>query len=333
MKPCTRVGLNLTKRCNWKCSHCFYKHAEDFGTPYDKPLDEVACEMDAARTRGCDHAVAVGWGEPGLYKHIEDWIAYANELKLTTSIITNGTLPPDRYQKLYDIGLNHIHMSCHDIGDGLNAVAGVPTASDNQTRTKEWLSSTARPWRANVTLQRSNYKKLTGIVQNLINYGCKHIILLGFLPHYEWRDRLTEVAVHPKELQPYIEDAIQTVLDAGIYITLRYHPFCHLSPKYWPYVVNARYVLFDPWEWEYEKLSNNIEDVWRAALSLGDAVAIRSTPCTDCDLQIHCGGWNNSYAQAYEGAGLCAVKGLAQDTKVRGYYHDKNPVNMLKGWF
>lgn len=332
MKPCSRVGVNLTKKCNWSCKHCFYRYAPDFNTPYDKPLVEVTKELDKAKARGCNHAVAVGWGEPGLYKELVPWIQYATSIGMTSSIITNGTLPVSLYDGMYKAGLDHLHMSCHAVGPLLDHIAEKAESDKRQMATKEWLAQNNLPWRANITLQSHNYKELPAIAENLIANKCYHIVLLGFLPHYEWGNRVTEIAVHPAELRPYIEKTLDIILSAGVYTTLRYHPFCHLDAKYWKYVVNARYVLFDPWEWDYDAHNSNIEKVWQAAVAMGNSVSIQTPPCSECDLQMHCGGWNRVYAGAFKGANLTAVKGLSAAEKVRGYYHDQNPVNLLKGW-
>jgi MoaA/NifB/PqqE/SkfB family radical SAM enzyme len=332
MKKCTRIGIDLSKRCNWACKHCFYRWSPDFNIKYDKPVPEMKAEILQAKIRGCDHVVAVGWGEPTLYPYLEEMIMYSDSLNMTTSIITNGMAKIELYEKLYNIGLNHIHLSTHGTGELLNDITECSIADKKHIELKKWLKKSGLPWRANITLQQINYKNLLPIAQNLVEHGCRHVILLGFLPHYEWGKKLNEVAVSPSALRPYIEDTLGYLSKQdGCMATLRYHPFCHLTNSFWKYIVNANHVLYDPWEWEYGKLGLTDAEYAREAFNLGESVSITGEPCARCIERIHCGGWNKIYADAFNGAELQTIDG--ETIRDKFYYHDQNPANNKKGWF
>jgi hypothetical protein len=127
-------------------------------------------------------------------------------------------------------------------------------------------------------------------------------------------------------MQPYIEKALDLLEESGTYATLRYHPMCYLKEKYWKYVVNARFVLYDPWEWEYGHLDKSDDAYWQAAVGMGEQVA---NECEGCDIRQHCGGWNKTYAEGV-GVELPVIK--TDKYKERGELHMMNPVNNLKGW-
>lgn len=342
MKKCTRVGIDVTRRCNWRCKTCFYRWSPGFNTAYDKPLGAVLGEARAAKARGCDHVVLVGWGEPGMWPHLLDMIRRVTDMGMTSSIITNGSLSVSHYAAMREAGLNHLHVSAHGTGDVLDTVAGVPGAGDKQARLMEYLKAEDWPWRMNMTVQRVNYQHLAGIADVCLRHGCRHIISLGFLPHYEWNDpaKLKEVAVHPQELRPHIQAAVDAVEEwnAGAtagrdaMFTIRYHPMCHLDEKYRKYVVNARYVLYDPWEWDYGHAGDDAGASWNAAVSIGGTVSIDREPCVSCGLRMHCGGWNRVYAAGFEGAALRAIE-MPADTQSPGWYHDQNAANSARGWF
>jgi hypothetical protein len=114
--------------------------------------------------------------------------------------------------------------------------------------------------------------------------------------------------------------------------TIRYHPMCHLPEALRKYVVNARYVLFDPWEWDYQTAGMSEQDHTNAAISIGNSVAIQGSPCIDCGLYTHCGGWNRIYAAGFDGADLVAVVS-PEHTQYMGYLHDQNPANGERGFF
>jgi hypothetical protein len=265
-----------------------------------------------------------------------DLVDYTVSQGMTMSMITNGTCGIDRYKEAFDHGLNHLHISVHGTGDTLNTIAAVPGAASAQQRLLEWLKGSEKPWRSNTTLQLANYRELPNIVQHIIDHGAFHVVLLGFLPHYDWEkpENMRKVAVHPGELRPYIEQAAQLVLDAKKFLTIRYHPMCHLSPEYRKYVVNARYVLYDPWEWDYGTAGMSDTDHWMAAMQMGNSVAIQEAPCRKCALYTHCGGWNKTYAHGFDGANLTMIPMDLTHAEMNypGALHDQNPANAEKGW-
>ena len=345
MRRCTRVGIEVTKRCNWRCQTCFHRWKPTFNADEHRTIESVATEIDAAIARGCDHSVLVGEGEPTLWRGLFEFIQYCKDKGITSSVITNGTCSIEKAARMYETGLNHLHVSAHGMGETLDRIAGVPGAGIKQSALIEWLGESGLPWRSNATLQLENYKELPKITDYMITNGCRHIVYLGFLPHYEWNDpeKLRTVAVHPAELRPYLEESIgiiedtnskktRSIDDPQILTTIRYHPMCHIEPRYWKYIVNARYVLYDPWEWDYEYLGLDDKSFWEAAKGIGGTVSVNGPPCIKCDLLLHCGGWNKHMVKGFNGAGLDA-KLLMPKLTEPGAIHDQNPANHAKGYF
>lgn len=339
MEPCKRIGIEITKRCNNRCKMCFHYHAEDFNTKYDKPLDEVKAEIIEGKKGGCDQVVVVGWGESMLYSQINELADYVRSENMKFSIITNGNINVSRYEELYLHGLDHLHISLHGIGETLNNIAGSKTNFEKQDALIRYLDKNVLPWRSNTTIQLDNYKELPNLIDYASLFGCEHFVLLNFLPHYGWRDKVKDIAVHPKLLKPYVEEAIDIALENNVMTTLRYFPMCHLDPKYWKYVVNAFYVVYDPFEWCYGGVWPNAKkwDMIRNAKSINDVTRIKEEPCANCKLLGHCAGWNRFYAEAFDGADLKAITEVPDEYKdivgTLGSLHDLNPANNHRGWF
>lgn len=334
MRPCTRVGLDVTWKCNWNCLHCFYRHGDQLHTNWDAPFEQLLAKVDTARAGGIDHVVLVGYGEPSLYKRLDELAAGIRERGLTWSMITNGATSLAIFQRCYNsLGIDHLHISSHG---NLEAVSERQAATAAQRKLKAWLHAEGLPFRTNVTLQQATYQQVTETIAEDIGWGSRHLVLLGFLPHYEHQTRVGDVAVHPAELRPHIEAAAQLVLDAGRLLTIRYHPLCHLDPRYWPYVVNARYVYADPWEWNYELQATDWDALWAASIRLGESVA-NTDPCRSCSAYRHCGGWNRHNVEAFAGADLVPIT-LPPDQYASvwdqdGGLHDLNPANHERGYF
>lgn len=333
MNPCNCAGINVTWACNVSCKHCFYRRNPNLHKNIHRPLQEIIQEIRAARTRGIDRIVLIGEGEPTLHLKIDEIIMATTACGVKSNIITNGTMPIAKYAEFFKLGLNHLQISAHAIRDKLDTIMERQGVGAKQAELISWLKSAARPFRTNTSLQQLNYQDLPDIAEYLIEQGSFHVSLLGFLPHYEWKDHIQEIAVHPARLRPFIEQAADKLIASGTFFTIRYHPLCHLSPEYWKYVVNARYVLYDPWEWDYGQYNPSWEKVWPAALALGEGTAIHGEPCSKCRLRLHCGGWNRYYAQAFDGAGLEPITDdYAHITDIPGALHDMNPANNLKGY-
>jgi MoaA/NifB/PqqE/SkfB family radical SAM enzyme len=341
MKPCRRVGLDVTWRCNWRCAHCFYRFGGNehgqLGTPYDVPLETLLAKVDKARARGINHVVLEGWGEPTLLPYLGELLLAVRARGMTSSIITNGVQPVNHYAKMYyEWGLDHLHISSHGFGHTLATIADRKDAGEKQLRTKQWLQAEGLPFRTNVTLQAANYTEVPEIIRQDAELGSFHLNLLGFLPHYEWADptKTQKVAVAPSKLRPYIEQAARYLKDNGKLFTIRYHPHCHLDPEFWPYVVNARYVLWDPFEWNYELQADDPVALWEAAKRLGDSVAERGESCNSCLARNHCGGYNrrNVASTGDSLAAITEVPAVYRDVWDRnGGLHDLNPANHLDG--
>ena len=335
MNPCPRVGVDTQWRCNWTCSHCFYRRNPKLHTDGEVPTDQIKDKVRKGKQGGCDHVVFVGHGEPTLDKRLPALLDFCHGEGMATSIITNGATNLGRIASMFGQGLDHLHISSHGIGSTLTKITGCKDAFEKQTKLKDFLAEAGYPFRTNAAIQQANYEELPLLARHEIAKGVHHFVLLGFLPHYEWSQHVDEVAVHPATLRPYIEEAADILIEAGTLFTIRYHPMCHLRPDLWKYVVNARYVFFDPWEWNYELQVRDLKALWEAAVRCGKSVEVAGKPCSECKLYRHCGGWNRVYAAAFGGAGLSAIQDIPEEyasvINLNGGLHDLNPANHERG--
>ncbi len=329
MKKCRVVGLeHVTWKCNWNCTHCFFRRFTQLHTKWEAPLADLRNQIDAGKKRGCTSVVLCGYGEPTLYSKLEELIAYAVSIEMKPLIITNGTMGIAKYRHLYDIGLDHLQVSIHGMGTTLDKIAERKGAGRKQAQLVGMLHKEGLPFRVNTTLQALNQHQIYDIVEKAVRTGAFHISLLNFLPHYG--ANVKKVAVDPTKLVSQLEKSI-AYMEGKTLFTIRYFPMCLLKPKYWKYVTNAKFVLFDPWEWEYGHGGKSIGEIWKHACVSADRTGIKGQPCASCMLKPHCGGWNGTYAQAFNLQGLRAIRsippGLQKAVGKRGGLFDLNPAN------
>jgi len=332
MNPCKVLALqNVTWKCNWKCKHCYFRRFGKSWESGDTPLEVLKKQIDNGRARGCDKVALCGKGEPMLHSRIEKIISYISEIGMKSLIITNGTAGVERYRKLYDLGLDHLQVSMHGLGKTLDKITERGDAGERQTKLLEWLNKENHPFRINITLQQLNYQEIPDIAEEGIRFGAFYVSFLNFLPHYHWKYHVKEIAVDPELLVEPLEETMEWLEKAGAFFTLRYFPMCMVKPNFWKYITNARFVLFDPWEWEYGHYSKDVEKVWKVAVITG----IKGEPCNSCLLKEHCGGWNRMYANAFNLRGLKSIKQfppeLERAINKRGGLFDLNPANLLEG--
>ncbi len=83
------VWLELTRRCNLTCPHCFV----DAGSPYasEANTDEIFALLDELKAMNVFSVVLTG-GEPLLHRDFLRILHYAHDLGFIISVATNGTL-------------------------------------------------------------------------------------------------------------------------------------------------------------------------------------------------------------------------------------------------
>ena len=285
---------------------------------------------EAGRARGCDSVCITGQGEPAFWTHLIPFILGCKSIGMAVRIITSGTSPLEKYEAFYDAGLNHILLSLNGIGKTQDMVSGIPGTWLKQEKLLLWLNRNNLDWRSNTTIQMLNYKELPTIAELSIQYGAYHVCIIGFLPHYEWDAvKLREVAVNPITARPYAEEAIYRCNLKNVWVQLKYHPMCHISPEYRKYVSNANNVLLDNGEWDYGHAGDSDEALKQACVKFGAQFGISGSPCCDCSLFVHCGGWNKTMADGFSGAGLTAIRETCPSDF--GYYWYQNPFNVYDG--
>jgi radical SAM protein with 4Fe4S-binding SPASM domain len=107
------VALNLTRRCNLACAHCYL----DAGTrrrggPQELSTAEVTSFLDQIATLGAETMIVLTGGEPLLRPDILDLARHASSLGLMVVMGTNGTLiDAARLAALSEAGVSALGIS------------------------------------------------------------------------------------------------------------------------------------------------------------------------------------------------------------------------------
>ena len=116
------VALNLTRRCNLRCDHCYL----DAGTRLDGgdeelSTDEVKSVIDQIAALSSECMVVMTGGEPLLRPDIEELVAHAADHGLMVVLGTNGVLlTPERIERLQAAGLAGAGISVDSLEPGFH---------------------------------------------------------------------------------------------------------------------------------------------------------------------------------------------------------------------
>jgi len=121
--PPVRVQIEVTGRCNLKCSFCYqgalYKNAKD-----ELAFDQIVKLIDQV---GRFSLLTFSGGEPLMRKDIFDIVSYALNKKRLCNMITNGVLLDERILKLMvDKKFFLLNVSIDGLGQVHDEIRGVP---------------------------------------------------------------------------------------------------------------------------------------------------------------------------------------------------------------
>lgn len=103
--------LTITHRCNMNCSYC--QITKDSNTP-ELSLDETKKMVDILDKMGIA-VISITGGEPLLREDIYDLIDYIKSKKLYVRLVSNGTLPIEKYKRLLNSKIDSISISLDGI--------------------------------------------------------------------------------------------------------------------------------------------------------------------------------------------------------------------------
>lgn len=109
------IKLNITKKCNLRCSHCFIEEYEN-----ELSLDNVINLIDDFNKNKLGIIFITG-GEPLLYSNIYKVLEYLKSYNIPTCIASNGTLiDKDIARKLSEYNINNIQISIDGYNDEIH---------------------------------------------------------------------------------------------------------------------------------------------------------------------------------------------------------------------
>ena len=162
------VALNLTKRCNLKCDHCYLDATTKAGGGSDE-LSTEECfrliDQIAEVNKGC--LLVITGGEPLVRPDILDIARHAVGLGFIVVFGTNGMLINDRMAKtLVEIGVMGVGISIDSLDPAKHDhFRGVPGAFASALAGIEACKSNCLQFQVHFSAQPMNYQELPAVVE------------------------------------------------------------------------------------------------------------------------------------------------------------------------
>jgi radical SAM protein with 4Fe4S-binding SPASM domain len=125
------LAINLTRRCNLACVHCYLDAKTlQYGSPDELTTKEVCGLLENVAQQSTDTMVVLTGGEPLLRRDLEEVIAHGTQLGLSLVVGTNGVLLTEqRVQSLNKAGVLGVGISLDSLDSAYHdAFRAVPKA-------------------------------------------------------------------------------------------------------------------------------------------------------------------------------------------------------------
>ena len=202
------VFLELTKKCNLRCKHCF--NESGLQKKDELCLQDIKTLIDDFTNMGV-FTVKITGGEPFCRRDILDILKYLDQKPLNYIVFSNGTnISSDDIQQLKSLKhLLKLRISIDGIRDTNDSIRG-PGSFDKSIATIERLCSHGIPCEINYTITRTNYMQINALANYIEekNIPCK--INIGLVKiagraktksdeYYFTRDNIVDAITHIKE--------------------------------------------------------------------------------------------------------------------------------------
>ncbi len=204
------LAINLTRRCNLSCSHC-YLDAETLqhGSEGELSTDEVRELLSEIAERSTDTMVVLTGGEPLLRRDLEVLVEHGSKLGLSIVIGTNGVLLSDqRVASLKAAGAMGAGISVDSLDPGFHdQFRGCPGSWEKTLAGMDACRRHDLPFQVHFSITEGNVDEIDGMVEFTKSVGA-HLLNIFFLVCTGRGEKMSDITP-----QRY-EQALTQIIDA-----------------------------------------------------------------------------------------------------------------------
>src|SRR5262249_49582470 len=262
-KLLTRRGvLWLGPTCNSRCHFCcFLDRIEQKDHPEHPFMDlEKAKKIcHDLRYKYGNTSIDIQGGEPTIWRHIDELVAYCHEIGLYPTLITNAIALAKR-QKCEDLkqaGVRDLLISVQGLGAVYDEIVGLPGGAAKQPVALQNCIEVGIPFRFNCVLSLNAIPQYVDIAKLAVSSGALAVNFLAFNPFEDQATghRSTVNVPRYRDVAAELNKALDVLAEGGVEANVRYFPACMVEERHRKSMYNFQQLSYDPHEWDYDSWS------------------------------------------------------------------------------
>lgn len=227
-----RFDLNVGKRCNERCTFCYYLEEIESGDTRDLSTEQIKAMLRVGKRWGKTRVDFTG-GEPSIRKDLPYLFSYARSIGYeTVCMITNGlvTAKREKLSEYVQAGLNDILVSLHAYDakthDHLVKHAG---AHRKVLQTMANANALGISFRVNHVVNNLNFQDVAKLAELVLSHQPQALNFIIFNPTRDAIHADKEMDVSCQNVAEYLLPMLTTYSSQLAAINIRHIPFCFLK--------------------------------------------------------------------------------------------------------
>lgn len=169
----TSVMIELTRRCNLRCKHCYLGVSHNGDGHDESSIESLRGVLDELADLGCLGVTFTG-GEPTLRPDWLDFIREAKRRRFVVTLLTNGTLVSGAdVEELAGLRLKRVGVSLYGAtAETHDGITGVPGSFERSVEALRGLRAAGVPCRVSNVLMRDNFDEFEAVLDFSKSLGC-----------------------------------------------------------------------------------------------------------------------------------------------------------------
>ncbi|MCI8371889.1 MAG: radical SAM protein [Lachnospiraceae bacterium] len=201
MKRPMSVTLDITNRCNMRCSHCFNRSGDSTVYNFDNELtkeeliDVVQQIAELMPTQCC-----ICGGEPLLNRNVFEVIRILSEKGIMVNMVSNGLLlTKEVAQNLKNAGISNVQISVDGLGYQHDLFRNMDGAFDKAILAIENLKNANIETLVSCCPNQLNFRTIHTYIEFMIQLSCKTIRMMPLLPLGRGNKNFDRLLMNSKE--------------------------------------------------------------------------------------------------------------------------------------
>lgn len=232
------VAWNITKKCNYKCKHC-YSSSEILDYENELSFEEIKATVDSLKEMNVP-VILLSGGEPLFRSDIFEVIEYIRSVGIKVSLSTNGSLIDESVAvKLKQLGIGYVGISIDGMESINDRFRGVKGAFENSIRAIDNCKKAGVKVGLRFTINKGNHTEIPKVMNLMEEMDISRICFYHLVPSGRGSDISGEMLNKDESRQTldylyeYSKESVKSGVDRGI-LTVTNHtdgPYLYLKAK------------------------------------------------------------------------------------------------------